>query len=209
MRDRVEMTVKLVVFDDKAFRLSRNLFFQVESFINDEDVVEAHRVEYGIEQEEFDHIKERYRREREYERYYPMNRPTGVLDFSDECELPENAEFGEIHVGSVGGSSKKSSKAESGSTYKKTFNEHSFDKNLYMNDGKEELPFQKHLLQLIIDRDLDNTILNIADIFCEEEHLSEYNHVREYYFRFKESLNAMYAYNLADDLEWFEQVMNY
>ena len=26
-----------------------------------------------------------------------------------------------------------------------------------MNDGKEELPFQKHLLKLIIDRDLDNT----------------------------------------------------
>jgi len=157
MKDGIEMTVKLVVFDDKAFRLSRNLFFQVESFINDNDVVEAHRVEYGIEQEEFDHIKERYRREREYERYYPMNRPTGVLDFSDECELPETIELGEIHVGSVGGNSKKPVKKETGTAYKKPFNEHSFDKNLYMNDGKEELPFQKHLLQLIIDRDLDNT----------------------------------------------------
>lgn len=157
MQDGIEMTVKLVVFGDKAFRLSRNLFFQVESFITDEEVIKAHLDEYGIEQEEFDHIKDRYRREREYERYYPANRPTGVLDFSDECELPETVEFGDIHIGSVGSTSKKPVKKETGSTYKKPFNEHSFDKSLYMNDGKEELPFQKHLLKLIIDKDLDNT----------------------------------------------------
>lgn len=157
MQDGIEMTVKLVVFGDKAFRLSKNLFFQVESFITDEEVIKAHLDEYGIEQEEFDHIKDRYRREREYERYYPANRPTGVLDFSDECELPETVEFGDIHIGSVGSTSKKPVKKETGSTYKKPFNEHSFDKSLYMNDGKEELPFQKHLLKLIIDRDLDNT----------------------------------------------------
>lgn len=157
MQDGIEMTVKLVVFGDKAFRLSRNLFFQVESFITDEEVIKAHLDEYGIEQEEFEHIKDRYRREREYERYYPANRPTGVLDFSDECELPETVEFGDIHIGSVGSTSKKPVKKETGSTYKKPFNEHSFDKSLYMNDGKEELPFQKHLLKLIIDRDLDNT----------------------------------------------------
>ncbi|MDD6826031.1 MAG: macro domain-containing protein [Oscillospiraceae bacterium] len=107
MQDGTEMTVKLVVFGDKAFRLSRNLFFQVESFITDEEVIKAHLDEYGIEQEEFDHIKDRYRREREYERYYPANRPTGVLDFSDECELSETVEFGDIHIGSVGSSSKK------------------------------------------------------------------------------------------------------
>jgi len=35
MRDDVDMTVKLVVFDDTAFRLSKNLFLQVESFISD------------------------------------------------------------------------------------------------------------------------------------------------------------------------------
>lgn len=157
MQDGIEMTVKLVVFGDKAFRLSRNLFFQVESFITDEEVIKAHLDEYGIEQEEFEHIKDRYRREREYERYYPANRPTGVLDFSDECELPETVEFGDINIGSVGSTSKKPVKKETGSTYKKPFNEHSFDKSLYMNDGKEELPFQKHLLKLIIDRDLDNT----------------------------------------------------
>ena len=79
------------------------------------------------------------------------------MDFSDECELPETVEFGDIHIGSVGSTSKKPVKKETGSTYKKPFNEHSFDKSLYMNDGKEELPFQKHLLKLIIDRDLDNT----------------------------------------------------
>lgn len=35
IRDDIEMTVTLVVFDEKAFRLSGNLFFQVESFIED------------------------------------------------------------------------------------------------------------------------------------------------------------------------------
>ena len=39
MREDVDMNVKLVVFDDKAFRLSKNLFFQVESFINDDEVI--------------------------------------------------------------------------------------------------------------------------------------------------------------------------
>ena len=47
MREDTEMNVKLVVFDDKAFRLSKNLFFQVESFIEDEDVLLSYEKEYG------------------------------------------------------------------------------------------------------------------------------------------------------------------
>jgi len=119
MRDGVEITVMLVVFDDKAFRLSRNLFFQIESFIGDEDVIEAHRAEYGLEPEEFEVIKNRYRSEKGHERYISTNSITSS----------------------------------------KPINEHSFDKNLYMNDGKESMPFQKHLLELIIDRDMDNAVV--------------------------------------------------
>ena len=66
MREDVDMNVKLVVFDDKAFRLSRNLFFQVESFINDDEVIKAHQKEYGIGTREFERERERYRRELEY-----------------------------------------------------------------------------------------------------------------------------------------------
>ena len=47
MRDDVEMTVRLVVFDEKAFRLSRSMFFGVESFITDEEVLKAHLREYA------------------------------------------------------------------------------------------------------------------------------------------------------------------
>lgn len=158
MRDDVEMIVKLVVFDDKAFRLSRNLFFQIESYITDEDVIEAHRIEYGYEKEEFDCIKERYRREKKYEKRRLSKEAPRVLDFSDECELPENYDDGDFHTASVGHST-KSAVNKSTSSYKKPFDEYSFDKNLYMNNGEEELPFQEHLLQLIIDRDMDNTIV--------------------------------------------------
>ncbi|MCR4763145.1 MAG: macro domain-containing protein [Lachnospiraceae bacterium] len=49
MRDGVEMAVKLVVYDQAAFRLSRDIFYQVESFINDAQVLEAHRRAYGTE----------------------------------------------------------------------------------------------------------------------------------------------------------------
>ncbi|MBO4416172.1 MAG: macro domain-containing protein [Lachnospiraceae bacterium] len=61
MRDDVEMTVKLVVFDDNSFRLSKNLFFQVESFVSDEDVIEAHKEEYGFSDEAIEKERERAR----------------------------------------------------------------------------------------------------------------------------------------------------
>ena len=105
MREDVDMNVKLVVFDDKAFRLSRNLFFQVESFINDDEVIKAHQKEYGIGTREFERERERYRREAS-----------------------------------------------------KPFNEHTFDKNLYMNDGKESFPFRDHLRELLIKKNIDNIV---------------------------------------------------
>lgn len=89
------MDVKLVVFDNAAFRLSSNLFFQVESYIKNEEVISQHIREYS------------------------------TSNFSPGK--------------------------------KKVFNEHTFDKELYMNDGKDELPFQKHFFDLILQKGLDNT----------------------------------------------------
>lgn len=122
MREDIDMTVKLVVFDDKAFRLSRNLFFQVESYISDEEVIAAYKKEYEIDEEEYEAIKIRRRRERE--------------------ELASDV------VRSV--------KIDHQKVSSKPFNEHSFDKALYMNDGKVNLPFQNHLIQLMNEKDMDN-----------------------------------------------------
>ena len=108
MREDTDMTVKMVVFDITAFRLSENLFFQVESFIDDEDVIKAHQKEYGLSNTRFATQRERFRRER---------KTSGP------------------------------------------FNEATFDKSQYMYDGKEKLSFRQHLLKLIIEKDIDNTVV--------------------------------------------------
>ncbi|MBR6476773.1 MAG: hypothetical protein IKS98_15200, partial [Lachnospiraceae bacterium] len=40
----------------------------------------------------------------------------------------------------------------------KPFNEHTFDKNLYMNDGKESFPFRDHLIDLLNKKNIDNIV---------------------------------------------------
>lgn len=124
LREDVDMTVKLVVFDDKAFRLSRNLFFQVESFISDEEVLEAYREEYGVPEIAFN--RERI-----------SNRRMLGADLVADRRRKESGP----------------------ATARKPFNERTFNKGLYMSDSKEELSFQKHLLKLIIEKDLDNSVV--------------------------------------------------
>ncbi len=141
MKPDVDMDVKLVVFDNAAFRLSSNLFFQVESYIKDEEVKSQHIREYSINSEELEHYHRRIQRNRR-----PINSPYEMLE-AGSCD-------GAI-IGSVGGGTFKSSNPSPGK--KKIFNEHTFDKELYMNDGKEELPFQKHFFDLILQKGLDNT----------------------------------------------------
>ena len=118
MRDDVEMIVKLVVFDDKAFRLSENLFFRVESFINDSEVIEAHKEEYNLDTSEYDLRSERAKRE--------------LRSNVSRIILPMKTE------GSA------------------TFDEHTYDKNLYMNDGKDEHPFTDKLIEILNKKDIDN-----------------------------------------------------
>ena len=124
MRDDVDMSVKLVVFDDKAFRLSRNLFFQVESFITDNDVVEAHMKEYGLRGPEFERELRAYRHEEEGHRIERNVRTENTISETDS--LP--------------------------------FNEKTFDKSLYMSDGKDDLSFMNHLINLLVEKGIDNTV---------------------------------------------------
>lgn len=116
MRDGVDMTVTLVVFDQKAFRLTRNLFAEVQSFIDDAEVVEAHQEEYGLTEEAFELIVNR-----------PVERRTTHQELSGSVSKDE------------------------------PFTEDTFQKNLYMSEGKEASFFADHLLKLIIEKDVDNT----------------------------------------------------
>ncbi|MCR5235429.1 MAG: macro domain-containing protein [Lachnospiraceae bacterium] len=65
MREDVDMTVKLVVFDETAFRLSQNIFFQIESYIDNEVVLDAYKEEYGLDGNDFDRERARHRRDLE------------------------------------------------------------------------------------------------------------------------------------------------
>ena len=65
MKSDADICVYMVVFDDNAFRLSRNLFFQVESYITDKKVIKAHLDEYGMEESAFEYERTIERRRRE------------------------------------------------------------------------------------------------------------------------------------------------
>ncbi|MCR4813828.1 MAG: macro domain-containing protein [Lachnospiraceae bacterium] len=142
MREDTEMNVKLVVFDDSAFRLSRNLFFQVESYIDDEDVIKIHQKEYGISKKDFERERERYRSELEYyeslegenSTVYRNNRvyPTGGLPEDDEDSFKPKG---------------------------KKLTEETFDKSLYMKDKKEDTAFQDHLMKLLVEKDLSSPVV--------------------------------------------------
>ena len=155
MRDDVDMTVKLVVFDNKAFRLTQSLFTEVDTFIDDGEVVEAHRNEYGLSEEAFEHQLMRRRRQQDDELYDYMVRNECADDVGYDETWEEDAYEGaseELRTNKII-LADVAPQAPTG----KPFNEQTFQKDLYMNDGKDELSFQNHLMKLIIEKNLDNT----------------------------------------------------
>ena len=64
MKEDTEMTIILVVFDERAFTLSKNIFYEIKSYITDEIVDETYSKEYDLEIEE-----RRYRQRSEIELY--------------------------------------------------------------------------------------------------------------------------------------------
>ncbi len=126
MREERDMTVMLVVFDDKAFRLSENLFFQVEAFIDDENVIKAHKEEYGLDDGQFEFARERFRRERE-----SLSAPA----FKKQGKKAPDAQ-------------KKVSR--------QPFDPLTFDKSQYMNDGKADMSFRDHLIELMNEKGVEN-----------------------------------------------------
>lgn len=138
MREDTEMTIKLVVFDERAFVLSKNIFMQVESFIDNEEIRKTYYKEYGANvenAEEYRHIVERYGRRNqknvELQLYHPI----------------ENKKQGgsEIKAKPIGTSA--------------------FKEEDFMQDPSEDLAFLNHLRQLLIEKDLDNaTVYKRANI---------------------------------------------
>ncbi len=66
MRDDVDMLVNMVVFDDRSFRLSKKTFLSIESYIDDESVIEAYKKEYELTDEDIEEGRSKalYERER-------------------------------------------------------------------------------------------------------------------------------------------------
>ncbi len=130
MDDDNDMDVFLVVFDAKAFKLSENLFFEIESYIDDESVIQTYQEEYGLLEDELGIARMRRKRELERER----------LNARSEVEEPKFY----------------TTSSYISPTYTKPFNEDTFDKSKYMSDGKEALAFSQKLMDLIIYREMDN-----------------------------------------------------
>ena len=135
MKLDTDLNVKIVVFDNKAFRLTKNLFVQVESYISDEEVIKTHVEEYG--RKELERAEMEFWRGRD-----PM-----------ECNDSE------VYCASVHLDEIKPAKP------KVPFNEKNFDKSLYMNDGKADSAFREELWKLIREKDMDNsTVYTRANI---------------------------------------------
>ncbi len=89
MRPEVEMDVYLVVFDERSFILSRNLFFRVESFITDKAIIKAHKQEYGISDEEYELMHKRFSHEsKEYLNHYTKSTAYQLSKASDQPKKP-------------------------------------------------------------------------------------------------------------------------
>lgn len=87
MRPEVDMDVYLVVFDENSFVLSRNVFFQVESYITDQAIIDAHKLEYGISEQEYEIMHKRFENEsKEYLNHY-MN--SAAYQLSKAPESPK------------------------------------------------------------------------------------------------------------------------
>ncbi len=144
MKDDVDMSVKLVVFDDTAFRLSKNLFFQVESFINDADVIAAHRREYGVSARDFELERRRYLRENDFAWY-------------DECYDEILGDVYSLTSGSKPEGNRKPRKIVYPGSL--PFDEKTFDKEQFMKDDKEEDAFREYLMRLLIEKGIDNNVV--------------------------------------------------
>ena len=135
MKIDTDLNVKIVVFDNKAFRLTKNLFVQVKSYISDEEVIKAHVEEYG--RKELEHAEMEFWRGQ------------------DQMERNDNTVYcASIYLDDI----------KPGKT-KVPFTEENFDKSLYMNDGKADSAFRDELWKLLQEKDVDNsTVYNSANI---------------------------------------------
>ena len=131
MRDDVDdMEVMLVVYDNASFVLTQNLFSIVASFIDDEDVKRAYSEEYHLDEDDYEMME--YRRRREWERMRGWEQEHAVV-------------MEESGSGSTG----------KGNT-PKPFNEDTFDPADFMDDGKEKLYYRETLIRYMNEKGMDS-----------------------------------------------------
>ena len=121
MKEDTEMTIMLVVFDERAFMLSKNVFFQIESFIDDEEVKKVHLQEYAASPDS------------EYERRRYRNIQLEYEHALHQLEVVKEQALGAQKTGTS-----------------------AFDKEQFMKEPSEDLSFQKHLMGLLKEKDIDN-----------------------------------------------------
>lgn len=134
MEDDSDIMVYIVVFDKKAVRLSQIVFNDIQAFIGDDDVLEAHKEEYGISDDDFYLRQKNSRLELEREQI--------------KLEQGENSYLLDVNWGYE--SSIKSP------NYKKPFNADTFDKSEYESSKKDEAPFVNNLIKYLNKKDLSN-----------------------------------------------------
>ena len=140
MKSDADICVYLVVFDDNAFRLSKNLFFQVESYITDEKVIKAHLEEYGIEEGEFEH--ERILAERMRSR---LNR--SIYGSWADSASGQLGISGRLSVSGTG---------ISAVLPRKVFDSETFDETKYKKPSGEDGTFLQYLIKLLNEKNIDN-----------------------------------------------------
>ncbi|MCR5738221.1 MAG: macro domain-containing protein [Lachnospiraceae bacterium] len=129
MNSDADILVYLVVFDENAFKLSKNLFFRVESYITDKKVIKAHLEEYGMEEREIDKARMLAdRSRRELARDLPLDGPF----------YSSNVSTGKVKP------------------IRKVFDSDTFDKELYKKPGKDEGTFLPYLIDLLNEKGIDN-----------------------------------------------------
>ncbi len=144
-RDDVDdMKVILVVYDKASFLLSENLFYRVESYINDEDVRRAYEEEFEISEDRWGMRQKRRWRELELEEQcIPLCAMMSAPVIEPDGPPPNEDDGGSIGRNPLG----------------QPFNEDTFDPSGFMDDGKDKLYFKEALMKFIIEKGLDNNVV--------------------------------------------------
>lgn len=144
MREDTDMQVNLVVFDEGAFKLSKKLFFEIISYIDDDSVIEKYISEYRIDEKQFIEgmIHESYG-------FGEVNNTNDLSEHYKELYQKESLRFRNIRRRNH--SSRRPYFENAGPEYQEKFKPED-----YMHDSKDDFSFRDKLLSILIKKNIDN-----------------------------------------------------